>query len=122
MPHLADLPMLVEVDQVDRKLHEERMDRFTRHDPQTGARIQPCMFEQPDTALLTGVRDFHGFTKDGMAGLIPHEDFQFCRLSQGEGGLRRSGHEIQRREDGGETGAHGGSGEKRPRVTDFVRL
>jgi hypothetical protein len=98
VPHLANFPMPVEVDQVDRKLHEKRMDRFTRHDPQTGAGIQPCIFEQPDTALLTGVRDFDGFTKNGMAGLIPYEDFQFRRLSQGEGGLRRSGHEIQRRD------------------------
>ena len=96
--HLANFPMLVEVHQVDRKLHEKRVDRFTRHDPQTGAGVQSCVLEQPDTALLTGVRDFHGFTKDGVAGLIPHQDFQFRRLSQGEGGLRRSGHEIQRRD------------------------
>ena len=86
VPHLANFPMLVEVDEVDRELHEERMDRFTRHDPQTGAGVQPCVLEQPDTALLTGVRDFHGFAKDGVAGLIPHQDFQFCRLSHGEGG------------------------------------
>jgi hypothetical protein len=38
------------------------------------------MLEQADTALLAGVRDFHGFTEDGVAGLIPHQYFQFCRL------------------------------------------
>ena len=82
MPHLADFPMLVEVDEVDRKLHEKRMDRFTRHDPQTGAGFQSCVAEQPDTALLTGVRNIHGFTKDGVAGFIPYQDFQFRRLSR----------------------------------------
>ena len=82
VPHLADFPMLVEVDEVDGKLHEERMDRFTRHDPQTGAGIQSCVVEQPDTALFTGVRDVHGFAKDGVAGFIPYQDFQFRRLSR----------------------------------------
>ena len=42
------------------------------------------MLEQPDTALFTGVREFDGFAKDGVAGFVPHQDFQFCRLSHGK--------------------------------------
>ena len=77
MPHLANFPLLVEVDQVDRKLHEERMNRFAGDDPQTVAGFQAFVFEQADTPLFTGVRDFHGRAQHGVAGLIPHEYFQF---------------------------------------------
>ena len=67
MPHLANLPLLVEVDQVDRKLHEKRMDRFARHDPQARAGLQPFVLEQADTTSFAGIRKFYRVTQDGVA-------------------------------------------------------
>ena len=78
MPHFANFPLLVEVNQVDRKLHEKSMDGLAGHDPQTGAWLQPFMLEQADTALFAGIRDLHSFAEDGIAGMIPHQYFQFC--------------------------------------------
>ena len=77
MPHLAHLPLLVEVDQVDRKLHEERMDRFAGNDPQAFAGLQPLMLQQADPPLLAGIRNIDGLTQNGVAGLVPHQYFQF---------------------------------------------
>ena len=53
------------------------MDRFARHDPQARAGLQPFVLEQADTALFAGVRDFHSIAQDGVAGMIPHQYFQF---------------------------------------------
>ena len=78
MPHLANFPLLVEVNQVYRKLHEKRVNGLAGHDPQTRAGLQPYMLEQADTALLASVRDFHSFAEDGAAGMIPYQYFQFC--------------------------------------------
>jgi len=38
------------------------------------------VLEQANTASFAGVRDFHGIAQDGVAGLIPHQYFQFRRL------------------------------------------
>jgi hypothetical protein len=69
---LPNFPFLVEVDQVYRKLHEERVNRFARNDPQTIPRFQPFVLEQADTALRAGIRNIHGIAQNGVAGLIPH--------------------------------------------------
>lgn len=77
MPYLANFPLLVEVDQVDRKLHEKRVDRFARADPEAPTRFQPLVLKQADAPLLTGVRDLYGPAQDEVAGLVPHLYFQF---------------------------------------------
>ena len=77
VPDFPNLPALVDVDQVDRKLHEERMDRFTRADPQPLARLQPFAPQQAGTPRGAGIRHIDGMAQNGIAGLIPHQYSQF---------------------------------------------
>src|SRR5215467_11024664 len=76
MPHLFYPFLPVYVDKVDGKLHEERVDRFAGHDPQPRTGFQPFMTEQTDTPLRARIRKIHGISEDGIAGLIPYQDFQ----------------------------------------------
>ena len=77
VPYLANFALLVEVDQVDGKLHEKRMDRFARADPESLTWFQPFVLQQACTPLLTGVRDLHGPAQNNIAGLVAHLYFQF---------------------------------------------
>jgi hypothetical protein len=77
VPDFPNLPALVDVDQVDRKLHEERMDRFTRADPQSLTRFQPFAPEQAGAPRGAGIRRIDGMAQDGIACLVPHQYFQF---------------------------------------------
>ena len=77
MPDLFHLALLIQVDQVDRELHEERVDRFAGHNPQSRAGLQAGMLQQSDPAFLTGVGNFNGFTQRGVASQIPYEYLQF---------------------------------------------
>ena len=60
MPHLADFLLLVEVNQIDGKLHEERVDRLARADPQPFTRFQPLMLEEAGAPLSAGIRHIRG--------------------------------------------------------------
>ena len=77
MPHLAHLTLLIQVHQIDRELHEERVDRFTGHNPQSRAGLQAGMLQQSDPAFLAGVGNVNGITQKGVAGLVPYEYLQF---------------------------------------------
>ena len=47
----------------------------TIHRPVAG--LQPFVLQQPDPPFFAGVRNVHGVTQNGVAGLIPHRYFQF---------------------------------------------
>ena len=72
MPDFANPAPPVEVHQVDSKLHEKRVDRFAWHDPQSFARFQPLVFEQPNPPFGAGVGDLHSFAQHLAPGMIPH--------------------------------------------------
>ena len=77
MPYLAHLALLIQVHQVDRELHEERVDGLTGYNPQSRTGLELRMLQQADTTLLAGVGNFDGSTQKGVAGLVPYEYFQF---------------------------------------------
>lgn len=71
-PHLSHFPPLVEVNQVNRKLHEKSMDRLAGQDPKPLARFQAVVFEKPGPPLGARIRYFGGLRQNCPAGLIPH--------------------------------------------------
>lgn len=60
IPH--DLPhhiLLIDINQIQRKFHEERVDALTRHNPQPFPRPQLCVLQKPGSPLRTGIRDIN---------------------------------------------------------------
>ena len=82
MPDFAHFFPLVEVYQIDGKLHEERVDRLARADPQPFTRFQPLMLEQSRAPLSAGIRHIRGGGQHRVAGLIANADFQIGRVAR----------------------------------------
>ena len=74
--YFANFPSLVQIDQVDRKLHEERMHRLAGNDPQAGPVVQPFMFEQTGATLGTGIGYVDGLAQHTTTALVAHLYFQ----------------------------------------------
>ena len=72
MPHFAHFPALVEVDQINRKLHKKRVNRFARRNPQPLARPQQFVPEQANAPLGAGIGYIDGLTQNSIPGLISH--------------------------------------------------
>ena len=80
MTDLAHLMFAIDVHQVDGELHEEGVDRFARHDPQSRAGIEMRVLEESGAALLAGVGEIDRVAQHCAAGLIAHQDFQTLEL------------------------------------------
>ena len=70
MSHLANPEALIQVDEVDGEFHEKGVDRFARNNPQTFARGQALVVEQPDPPFGAGVGLFGAVGQQRLAGLI----------------------------------------------------
>ncbi len=66
MPDLQNDPTLVDEQNIDRKLHAERVDPFRWRYPKPFAWLKTCMFQQPGPASLTGISHGHSFSEDGL--------------------------------------------------------
>jgi hypothetical protein len=69
--------VFVQVHQIDRKLHEKRMDRFARDNPQALAWLQPFVLQQAGAPLGAGISHLGSVSQNGVAGLVPHQYLQF---------------------------------------------
>ena len=77
MPDFFHFPPLIQVDQVDRKFHEKGVHRFAGNDPQPFAGLQPLVFQQAGPPFRAGIRHIGSLSQNGLAGLVPHQYFQF---------------------------------------------
>ena len=82
MPHLADLLLFIEIHEVDRKFHEERVDRFTRSDPETLAGVEFGVLEQAGTPLGAGIGNVGMSSEHRAAGQIAYLDWQASSVTQ----------------------------------------
>ena len=77
VPDLFYFPPFIQINQVDRKLHEKGVHRFAGDDPQALARLQPFVFQQAGPPFRAGIRHVSSLSQNGLAGLVPHQYFQF---------------------------------------------
>jgi hypothetical protein len=60
-PNYSTYPMpAIQIDQVERELHEECVDRFARNDPEPGTFIQLVVFEKTCPSLRTAFSGIDG--------------------------------------------------------------
>ncbi len=98
MANLAHSLLLVEINEVDRELHEEGMNGFAGYDPQTLPRLQPLVFEQSDAALGAGIGGVRRVGKHGVAGEIANEDQVVIRGPSAASPLRRRNRRLTTRD------------------------
>jgi len=75
-PDFADLSSLIQVHEIDRKLHKEGMDRFAGNDPQAVSRFQFGVLQQPGPPLRTGICHLRAVCEHSPASVVPHQNFQ----------------------------------------------
>ena len=71
MTYLSDPLPLIQVNQVDRKFHEEGVYRFARSNPQPFPRLQSFARDKPSTPLGAGICDISGGYEERVAGVVP---------------------------------------------------
>ena len=76
VPYLADALLLIQVDQIDRKPHEEGVDGFAGDDPESVAGVELLVTEESDVALGAGIGYGSGAGEDGIPREVADEDFR----------------------------------------------
>src|SRR5579863_2204948 len=81
--HFLDLLLPVEIDHVDRELHEKAVNRLARHDPQPVTRFEVRVFKKARAPLGAGVGDLRPFGQDDVPCKIAHLNFQIPVIARG---------------------------------------
>lgn len=82
-PNYSTYPVLtIQIDQVERKFHEECVDRFAGNDPEPGALIQLVVFEKTRPSLRTALSGIDGTPDRRASGNVPHLEFHHASSSR----------------------------------------